>query len=754
MRYRESARYARWAAAAALLLTVVVAGIYFRRTRRQARAERNAPPPVAATVAQQSAEFIYSKVEQDRKLFTLRASRATEFRGSDHSELDDVTVTVFGRDGTRNDRIQARACDYASTSGHVACQGPAQIDLESAQDARESPGRRAVHVDTSNVTFERETGVATTPAPATFRFPGGLGSSKGMTYNSQDGVVVLDHEVELHLRADTRPGDSVTVIRGSHLEFRRSESLVGLDGPVSGQRGGNSLTCGEMRLLVDANMRARNMQATGAPELRSVEPGGVSSLLDAKQMSADFSYGGGSNGTGGEGGRAMISRFEATGDVRGKRQAPVEIDDYAADQLDVAMNDKPSEPNDPRELTATGHVEFHSQQGPALRTLRTAALQLDFAPATKAAQRHLESGRTLAPGVVETTAPGEKTTLAAQSFTAAFNTRGQMELLQGLGGIKMDRIEGQSQPEQLTAREMDIHYAGTGDWSELDSGGDVRFRQADHSAEAQTAHMLRATNAIELQGSPAVADANSRTTATRIDMNQTTGDVTATGRVFTVDNSARQQLGPGLGEGVAQISADHLEGNSQKGIGLYTGNARIWQGDAMVQADEIRLTRDPQEVDATGNVMTLLPQQQATGENKSAKPTVWAIRGSHLTYMAADGHAHLETGVTAESDQGRMQSRILDAYLTPDTDGRRVMDHAVARGKVIVEQPGRRGTAERADYIAAEQKYVLSGGQPRLVDATRGTTTGHSLTYYVANDTILVDARGGSRTLTDHRIEK
>lgn len=753
MRYGESARYARWAAAAALLLTVVVAAIYFRRTRREARAERNAPPPVAATVAQQSAEFIYSKVEQDRKLFTLRASRATQFRGSDHSELDDVTVTVFGRDGTRNDRIQARACDYASDSGHVACQGPAQIDLESAQDARNNPGRRAVHVDTSNVTFERETGMATTPAPATFRFPGGQGSSKGMAYSSQDGVVVLDHDVELRLRADTRPADPVTVIRGSHMEFQRGESLVRLDGPVTGRRGGDSLTSGQLRLLLDANMRARSMQATGAPELRSVEPGG-SSVLDAREMSADFSYGKDNRGSSGTGGRAMVSGFEAKGDVRGKRQATGETDDYAADQVEVAMNDRPSGPNDPRQVTATGHVEFHSQQGPATRTLRTAALQLDFAPTAAVAQRHLESGRTLAPGVVEMTAPGEKTTLAAQSFTAAFSARGQMELLQGRGGIKMDRTEKESQPEQLTAREMDIHYAGAGDWSELDSRGNVRFRQVDHSAEAETAHIVRATNAIELEGSPAVADADSRTTATRIHMNQTTGDVTATGRVFTIDNSGKPQTGPGLGPGPARVSADHLEGNSRTGVGVYTGHARMWQGDAMVQADQIRLTRDPQEVDATGNVMALLPQQQAAGQNRPVKPTVWAIRGPHLTYTAADGHAHLETGVTAESDQGRMQSQILDAYLTTDADGRRVMDHAVARGKVIVEQPGRRGTAERADYIAAEQKYVLSGGQPTLVDVTRGTTTGHSLTYYVANDTILVDARGGSRTLTDHRIEK
>ena len=55
---------------------------------------------------------------------------------------------------------------------------------------------------------------------------------------------------------------------------------------------------------------------------------------------------------------------------------------------------------------------------------------------------------------------------------------------------------------------------------------------------------------------------------------------------------------------------------------------------------------------------------------------------------------------------------------------------------------------------AADGKFVLSGGQPTLTDASSDTTTGHSLTFFVANDTILIDSQEGSRTLTKHRVEK
>jgi hypothetical protein len=71
-----------------------------------------------------------------------------------------------------------------------------------------------------------------------------------------------------------------------------------------------------------------------------------------------------------------------------------------------------------------------------------------------------------------------------------------------------------------------------------------------------------------------------------------------------------------------------------------------------------------------------------------------------------------------------------------------------------VRQGDRRGLAEQAEYTAADGKFVLSGGQPTLTDAARDTTSGHSLTFFVANDTILIDSQEGSRTLTKHRVEK
>jgi hypothetical protein len=73
---------------------------------------------------------------------------------------------------------------------------------------------------------------------------------------------------------------------------------------------------------------------------------------------------------------------------------------------------------------------------------------------------------------------------------------------------------------------------------------------------------------------------------------------------------------------------------------------------------------------------------------------------------------------------------------------------------VVVRQGLLRATSEMATYTASDGKFVLSGGQPTITDASGNSTSGRSLTFFLPNDTILIDSQEGSRTLTKHRVEK
>ncbi len=72
----------------------------------------------------------------------------------------------------------------------------------------------------------------------------------------------------------------------------------------------------------------------------------------------------------------------------------------------------------------------------------------------------------------------------------------------------------------------------------------------------------------------------------------------------------------------------------------------------------------------------------------------------------------------------------------------------------MLRQGDRWASGSRADYDAAEDKIVFSGGPPTLHDASGNLVTGHQLTLFLASDTILVVSDQGGRTLAKYRIAK
>src|SRR5713101_6417087 len=151
MRNSEARRYARWSAGVAALLAVVVAGVYLRGLWVAKQAEKKAPPAVPAAVEQRSNEFSFSKVQGQRTIYTVKASRTTEFKEGSRNLLEDVSITVYGKKGERNDTLRTRACDFISSTGKISCAGEVQINLQAAGTPQASAN--AIRVATSAVTF-------------------------------------------------------------------------------------------------------------------------------------------------------------------------------------------------------------------------------------------------------------------------------------------------------------------------------------------------------------------------------------------------------------------------------------------------------------------------------------------------------------------------------------------------------------------------------------------------------------------------
>jgi lipopolysaccharide export system protein LptA len=75
------------------------------------------------------------------------------------------------------------------------------------------------------------------------------------------------------------------------------------------------------------------------------------------------------------------------------------------------------------------------------------------------------------------------------------------------------------------------------------------------------------------------------------------------------------------------------------------------------------------------------------------------------------------------------------------------VEKAYADGSVEIAQSSpvrtRTGTGDHAEYYSGEEKLILTGGDPKLVDSLRGEVRGSELTYYANDDRLLVNGAPG-----------
>jgi len=798
----EAARYARWSAIVALVLAAVTIVVYVRRDWLRRVEKKNAPPAAPIDVSRQSAGLNFKKVELKQTIFEVAASKSTEFKGQDASLLEDVRITIYGKLGDRHDVIHTRSCRYGKENGSIECSGEVQIDLMSAADAQRTAGHPeaannvTTHIETRSVQFDRPTGLARTDQKVKFAFPSGSGEAIGLEYKSEEGTVRLLRDVQFTLKqnapsvkpkaanSQARPPDEVRV-KGSSLDFGRDSRLLRLFGPAEAETAAERLSAGEINLLLDKEFHAQTLVASTTVGNRpAVMSQGTREQinLEADTLTAHFSAEG------------AVTRLDAAGAVHGTRNGPLEQDQASAEYGTLELWPWLGRP---KEVNLEGNVVLETRGAKSeSRILRTNAFRMEFGKGEGEQSAKVQKAETLAAGTMEwTDAPAQpgaavaKTKLQADKLVMDFASSGKARHLQAIGNVQTERAIAGRPAQSATARNGVAELQSTGGWSQMDLDGDVKLKEGERSGQSSHAVFVRSSQTATLTGNALARDASTETHAQKITFEQGSGDIRAEGGVRSTDFASRSSVVQ-LAPAAANITADALQANSKAGRAFYSGHARLWQGDSVLEAESIELLRETRVLNAAGNVRAVFPQAAAQlGENPNIrqqeratltpasatapqtaarKPHLWHASSGTLTYSDKEGSAHLEQNVVVQSAEQRMHAPSLDLYFTRATQpspnsgtstpnspaGAQQISRAAGTGGVIVEEGTRKATAEHGEYVAATGKFIMSGGNPTLYDGSAGTTTGRQLTFYLADDTIIVDSENGSRTLTKHRVEK
>ena len=718
---------------AAGVLLVVALGVFLAIGRfRSPFSRRDIPKRLGIDIEQEANGVTYTRAHGGHTLFKIHASKMVQLK-NDHALLHDVQIELYGADGSHVDRIAGSEFEYDQKDGTATAAGPVEITLmrptvtpgpprrtlktapvqSAGPKGKENPiaaqaASGEIHVKTSGLTFDQQSGVATTAERVDFSMTQGSGSSMGATYDSQRGFLSLNHAVEL----TTQRGADPVEIHASYADFDRNSDVCDLSAAKAEYRGGQA-TAVEAKVLFRQDGTAQRLYAMGGFTLATATGG----HLAAPKGTLDFDEHNEPQHGRLEGGVTMVSTsMDSTGGARtvhGTSPA-VEIEFAGAGELHTLRMQQGAELIS--EETSQTTDKGRSIPVRMSRTWRSPSALVGFRDAGQSqAKGKVEPASMRGDGGVVITAmdrrgdaAASESKLAADSVTGTFGPDSALTAMTGVGHASMEQTTAAGTHETATGDRMEAHFtqAGAskpGAKSGAGSGPAAAATQVQlatldghvtlveqpaakpaNSGNAQPQPEMHATAAhatyegagqwLHLTGSPRVVDGGLEMTADKIDVTQESGDAFAHGDVKATWMNANGQQStrqPGMtlgGQGPAHVVAAEAELHRATGDAVFRGNARLWQQVNSVSAPVIEIDRRKQTLtaqsqDRANPVRAVLASagktqgvhgdaavaqaatQTAPGAAKQAAPSVIRVRGGDLWYSDAERRATMHGGI-------------------------------------------------------------------------------------------------------------
>ncbi len=745
-------RLRTWFGILAIATVAVVAGFYFYARIQLRKIVKEAPQKLGIEIQQSTQGFSFSKSEGGRTLFTIRASKAVQYKDGGRATLQDVNIIVYGREGNRFDQISGSGFEYDPQSGTVKANGEVNIDLEANTLGPMLPDQQVpkelknpIHLKTSGLVFDQKTGFAETKEKIQFEVPQAKGEALGAAYDSKSNVLTLQSNVKIETS-----GSQPTTINARQGVIRKQPAEMTLEGVHVAQTA-RTIDANTVDVRFRPNNEVESVIATGDVQL--AEKG--KSDLSVRAPRADLSVGQ----------KNLLHRAVFSGGVQIEGRGKSAINGTAGTlSLDFAGQNKLSHA---RASDKVHMRETPGQAGGDGYDLTTTAMDIAVRNG-----KIFESAETSGPAQIILTPQdrkqGEQTTITADRFRAEFDEGNRLKSIHGEPNAKMVASSA-GQPDKIaTARELLVNLAPRG-IAEILMSGSFQYSEAagakgnglgKRTAISEKARYNPSDETLTLTGSPRATDGGLEITADTIRINRRTGDAFANGDVKSTYNELKQDPNGALlaTSDPVHATAPSMSAQRNSGIARYTGGARLWQGANIVEAPALEFNRQQRSIIAQGSD-TKEVQSVFVQTDKNGKTTPVVVTAKKLTYIDSDRRARFTDGVVAKGADVTVTADSVDIILNAAGKAKQAMgspsqlNQIVAQNHVVIQELGRHATGENLVYTAASSEFVLTGGPPTVVDAEHGTIRGDSLTFYSHEDKIVVASKS-SRTVTHTRVTR
>jgi len=741
------------------LVVALAAVVAAYRAQRGVQAERQPALPKALPqdVQASSRDWVYFKDNGGVPVVEVRARDMARIEKPEpRIQLTGVQLKLFHKDGKQYDLVKSASAIFDEAGSSLFSEGDVEITLAiPADQPADQPTGRLLTIKTSGVDFDASTGRAHTEKPVQFAFDSGDGTATGATYEPAEQQLHLHNDAHLVWRG-RGPAERAMVIEAGQLIYRESESRVLLTPWSRFTRQSLKMEGADSTVYLDKGhiQRVESVKARGVDAQPNRELDFSADLLHLF-FNAD----------------SHVEKITGETHATLNAKTPTAGTRVTADRLDLEFDATGKES---LLRTATAHGSSTLESKPVARPggvqPPTRLLKSDVIVAKmRDGGQELAQVETHTPGTVDflPNAPAQpRRHLEANRLWMTYGPRNMLETFRAVQvSTRTDKPPTRRTPkpppalttsDDLTA----TFHPTTGDLVRLEQWNNFRYQEGERQATAAKATLEQATDRILLESDGKTQakswDPTGSLTANTIALDQTAGRTQAEGNVLSTrmpdakpakNNSAMLSPGEPLYARAQRMTA--VDNNRDI---TYEGAATLWQAANRLQADRVRILREKQTLDATGNVVSQLID--SSPDQKTAAP-VTIVRAQSLHYDDGQNLAHYKGNVRLNQGGGMdVQSAELRAYLVDEPKpGQSRLEKAFADGSVIILQqasykpPGggpavirtRRGTAEHAEYYLADGRVILRGGNPRMEDSVKGMTRGRQLTWFSANDSLLVE---------------
>jgi lipopolysaccharide export system protein LptA len=693
----------------------------------------------------------------DRLYLWLRASRDITFM-DDHHELEQVSLSVYPPVGDKPDQIAANKAIYDPKTSIITFLGNVKIETKDA-----------LKVNTESLVFDQNSEVAQTEAAIAFNRENVSGRSNGAVVEAKTKRLQLKKDVEIIVAPEVlkdpnaKPTSSRSrpvTIRSAQALFEQATMKLSFSGGVTAEQERVVMSGDNLIANLNEQKKVQKLEIRGSSYLRSMEEGRAAEVHSAdmdffldKDQQLERAV-----AMGNAGGKSLDAEsemqlaganlievlFQAQGDRSLLKQMRTE------GRSVINLSAPKSKANDPRASSKRLTADT------VKLVWRVSGRDLDTAEAVGNAELFVDP-------VIKHAKADQQTLTAPRIDCDFFETGNLARMFAATGGAKVVVVPVQKVEDRgtrvLTAQKIiAVFMKDTQSPERMEAQGEAKFNENDRNGTAANISFTGSDNTVRLRGGePTVWDSRARTKAIELDSDLTNHVSYSRGKTATTYYSKEQTNGAVPFSKVnspVYIVSERGEFYSDRGLAIYTGNARAWQDDNFVRADKLTIYLNEKKMDAEGRVQSEIYTTRRKGASPDSTVPVSASADS-MSYSDPNRTLHYEGNVDIRQETDRITGSLADVYLFKESSK---VEKTVAQRNVVLTQPNRKGTGDWIQYTTADGVAVLTGRPARVEDIEKGSTEGGRLTVNMRDGTVTADDVKGTqspgRVRSVHKVKK